>query len=262
MRNTTGRSPSRSVATVGTVLTMAAFAGCGAESTRAGQARAEFRTYCEKTLAIETYPEPEIDYDSLTSDQLKTENKTFAATLMPLAEQVRVASPAKIRSDVDVLADAVKQVSQTGDFDAAFDTPAVETASGRTHAFDLENCGWAKIDVSGKDYAFRGIPKKVEAGPVSFEFTNSGTEPHELVLYRVNDGVKESFKEILALPEEQGMSKMTPVGGTFAPPGEGDHAVANLTKGRYGVACFVPVGGGEDGPPHVTKGMHAEFEVT
>ncbi len=54
---------------------------------------------------------------------------------------------------------------------------------------------------------------------------------------------------------------MTPVGGTFAPPGEGEYAVVDLKKGRYGVACFVPVGGGDEGPPHASRGMHAEFEV-
>ena len=96
---------------------------------------------------------------------------------------------------------------------------------------------------------------------MSFEFTNDGKEPHELVLFRVNDGVKESVEQIVALPEEEGRAKVTPMGGTFAEPGKGEYTVANLKPGRYGFACFVPVGGGDDGPPHVTKGMHAEFQV-
>jgi len=241
---------------------MAALAGCGDDTVKAGEAKAEFRDYCAKSLAIEVYPEPDVDFDSLSPDQAKAQTKTFAATLVPLAEQVRGAAPAEIKTDIGVLVDATRQVSQTGDFETVFESPAVTQAEDRVHAFDLENCGWAKIDVSGKDYAFTGIPKKVEAGPVSFEFTNTGKEPHEFLLLRVNDGVKESVKDIVGLPEDQAGSKVTQVGGTFAPPGQGDYSVFNLEKGRYGVACYVPVGGGDEGPPHVTKGMHAEFEVT
>ncbi len=257
-----GRSSKRLMASVGLVLTMVGLAGCGEDSVKAGKANAQFADYCGKSFAIETYPEPDIDFQSLSPDQLKTETKAFAAKLLPLAEQVRAVSPAEIKNDINVLADAVRQVTQTGDFEAAFESPAANAASDRAHVFDLANCGWAKVDISGEDYKFVGVPKKFEAGPVSFEFTNKGKEPHELMLFRVNDGVKESVKEIVGLPQKEGQAKITRVGGTFAPPGEADYAVADLKKGRYGVACFVPVGGGDDGPPHASKGMHAEFTVT
>ena len=101
-------------------------------------------------------------------------------------------APAEIRKDIDLLVGATRQAAQTGDFEAAFETPTVDEAETRTHAFDLENCKWAKVDVSGKDYSFSGVPKKVKAGPVSFEFTNDGKEPHEFVLFKVNDGVREA----------------------------------------------------------------------
>jgi len=256
-----GRSPMRAVAFVGVVLTMAGLAGCGDDTVESAAPKAEFRDYCEKVFAIETYPEPDIDWESLSPDQQTAESKAFAAKLVPVAEQVRAVAPAEIKNDINLLADAVKQVQQTGDFEAAFETPAVNEASDRAHAFDLENCGWATVDVSGEDYRFVGIPESIEAGPVSFEFTNKGEEPHELVLFRVNDGVEESVEDIVGLPEEEGKAKVTPVGGTFAPPGESEYAVADLKKGRYGVACFVPVGGGDEGPPHASRGMHAEFEV-
>ena len=251
----------RAVAFVGVVLTMAGLAGCGEDTVESAAPKAEFRDYCEKVFAIETYPEPDIDYESLSPDQLTAENKAFAARLVPLAEEASATAPPEIKNDINVLTDAVKQVAQTGDFEAAFETPAANEASDRAHAFDLENCGWAKVDVSGEEYRFVGLPKEIEAGPVSFEFHNKGEEPHELVLFRVNDGVEESVEDIVGLPEEEGRAKVTPVGGTFAPPGEGDYAVVDLKKGRYGVACFVPVGGGEQGPPHTSRGMHAEFEV-
>jgi hypothetical protein len=247
---------------VAPALTLSLLAACGDDDTVAGgQPKSEFRAYCDKVLAIETYPEPDIDYDSLSPEQLTAAEKEFAAQLMPLAEEARAAAPAEVKRDIDILADAVKQVTQTGDFEAAFETPAVEEASDRAHEFDLKNCGWARVDVAAEDYKFIGVPAKFEEGPVSIEFTNKGKEPHELSVFRVNDGVTESVEQIVGLPEEEGRAKVTPVGGTFAPPGEDEHALLDLKKGRYGVACFVPVGGGEEGPPHVTQGMYAEFEV-
>jgi hypothetical protein len=35
----------------------------------------------------------------------------------------------------------------------------------------------------------------------------------------------------------------------------------DLEPGRYAAVCFIPIGGGEDGPPHFTGGMVAELEV-
>jgi len=37
--------------------------------------------------------------------------------------------------------------------------------------------------------------------------------------------------------------------------------VGNLPAGRYGLVCFVPVGGDGSNPPHYSKGMKAEFAV-
>lgn len=243
------------------VLALSVLAGCGDDTVAAGQPKSEVRDYCAKSLAIDTYPDPDLDFESLSPDQLAGEVRKYAAQIVPLAQQAQAAAPTEIRKDVDALVVATQEVARTGDFEGVFESPAVTEAENRAHTFDLENCKWAKVDVSGKDYSFSGVPKKIKAGPVSFEFTNDGKEPHELLLFRVNDGVTESVEQIVALPEEEGRAKVTEIGGTFSEPGKGDHSVFNLEPGRYGFACFVPVGGGEEGPPHVTRGMHAEFEV-
>ena len=255
------RSVRRAAAWLAPALALSVLAACGDDTVAAGEPKSEFRDYCAKSLAIENAPEPDIDFESLSPDQVAGETRRYATQLMALAKEVQAAAPAEIRKDIDVLAGALQQVTQTGDFEAAFKTPAVDAAQDRAHAFDLENCKWAKVDVSAKDYSFSGVPKKIKAGPASFEFTNDGKEPHELVLFRVNDGVKGSVKDILALPEGEGRDKVTQMAVAFAEPGKDDYAVVDLKPGRYGVACFVPVGGGEEGPPHVTRGMHAEFEV-
>ena len=260
------------------------------------QANAEFRQYCEKILAIETFPEPEIDFEALNPEQQREESKRFAAQLAPLAEEARAAAPEEIRGEINTLADAVKKVQETGDFESAFDNPETDRASDRAHEFDLENCGWGRVDVTAVNYEFRGIPETLNAGATSFELKNEGSEPHEIALFRINDDVSESAEELLELPEEEAMKRYTFAAATFADPGEEEYALAQLKEGRYMAVCFIPVGtepeeGGEEGspspgaatpaaatplspttspspggegqegPPHFTRGMLAEFEV-
>lgn len=262
MAGTSGFGSSRRAAGwLAPTVALSVLAGCGDDTVTAGQPNAEVRDYCAKSLAIDTYPDPDIDFEALTPDQLVDEVRKYAAQIVPLAQQAQAAAPTEIRTDVDALVTATQEVARTGDFEGVFEAPAVTEAENRVHAFDLANCKWAKVDVSAKDYSFSGVPEKIKAGPVSFEFTNDGKEPHELILLRVNDGVPESIEQIVALPEEEGEAKVNEMGGTFAEPGKGDHAVFDLKPGRDGFACFVPVGGGEQGEPHAARGMHAEFEV-
>jgi hypothetical protein len=104
--------------------------------------------------------------------------------------------------------------------------------------------------------------------------TNNGTEAHEMFVFRFNDDVDLSAAEVVALPEEEAMTKVTPIGGGFALPGATGYVVADLSEpGRYGMACFIPQGATPDklealesgaetgGAPHHTLGMAAEFEV-
>ncbi|MDQ3738852.1 MAG: hypothetical protein M3337_06760, partial [Actinomycetota bacterium] len=100
-------------------------------------------------------------------------------------------------------------------------------------------------------------------------------EVHEIILIRRNDDVTESFDELLALPEEEAMSKTTFAGAAFADPGEEGQAVVNLEAGEYIALCFIPEGttpevmaemetGGTEpqGQPHFMKGMQHEFTVS
>jgi hypothetical protein len=280
------------------------------QAVRPGQANPEFAQYCDKIFAIETFPEPEVDFEALTPAQQAEESKKFAAQLAPLAEEVRAIAPAQIRNDINLLADAVKRVQETGDFEAAFNTPEVNQASDRAHVFDLENCGWGRVDVTAVNYLFQNVPRTVVAGRTSFELINEGTEPHEFVLFRINDDVDEPIEELLE-NEEEAEDKVKFVTAAFADPGNEEYGVANLEAGRYAAVCFIPVGSvpegqgqqaspgatpspgsttttttstttttravspgptptgtaspggpGEEGPPHFTRGMVAEFTVS
>jgi hypothetical protein len=224
--------------------------------------------YCDAALAIETAGEPDIDFATATEDEIAEAAKTFAAeTMRPLADDVLAAAPAELEADLQVQSDALDEVAETGDF-SAFETPEVLAASEATHGYDLETCGWTSVAVDAADYSFAGLPDQMDAGVVSFELTNGGTEVHEMVLLRKNDGVTESFDELLALPEEEAMEKVTMVGlAGPVPPGEPAYAVVDLDAGEYMAVCFIPVGTlsfdgpPPEGPPHMMQGMVHQLTV-
>lgn len=130
-----------------------------------------------------------------------------------------------------------------------------------------DNCDVATLDVSAKEFEYDGIPDTLDTGYTLVNFDNVGNEAHEMFVFRTNDGVTESFEEIIALPEDEVFSKITPVNATFAMPGGGDVGSWNLTEpGAYTVVCFIPLGTTADtegdGPPHFTQGMVQQFTVT
>ena len=242
----------------------------GTETTAAeGDGEGDLETYCEKTAEIEATlgPGPDIDFESATPAELTAAAKDFAGGATDLAADIQEAAPSAVRADIDVLVGALSEVAETGDF-GAFEQPEVEEASTRAHAYDLESCGWQRVDVSAVDYEFKGIPSEPEAGTTSFEFSNDGTELHEMILIRKNDDTEETFDELLAMPEEEARTKTSSVGAAFAEPGEeGVYVVADLTPGEYIAICFIPVGTADaetevDGPPHFTQGMKTEFRVS
>jgi hypothetical protein len=153
---------------------------------------------------LETAGEPDIDFETMTPDQQAEAVKTFAAgTLRPRVDDLVPRVPDELQQHFTALDDAVTQLEATGDT-AAFSTPEVAAAADAAHAYDLESCGWSREGVTTTEYAFDGIADTLDAGVTSFDLTNNGTEVHELVLLRKNDGVTETAEEILALPQAEG----------------------------------------------------------
>jgi hypothetical protein len=116
--------------------------------------------------------------------------------------------------------------------------------------------------VTGVDYAFEGLTATMPTGLTAVTFTNGGEEAHEMVVFAKAEGTEETFDELLQLPEEEVGDKVVPVGG-IPPiePGSEETALLDLEAGEYMAICFLPVGGGEEGPPHFLEGMKAEFTV-
>ncbi len=120
------------------------------------------------------------------------------------------------------------------------------------------------IPVTLKDMKFLGLPKQLAAGPVSFQFTNSGPSAHEMALARLDPGKTQT--DVINLFKAPGGPSGPPawahlVGGldSISP-----HQVAtlqvNLTPGYYMVLCLMP-DVHKQGMPHASEGMIAHIIV-
>ena len=197
---------------------------------------------------------------------------------MPWVEEVTASlegleadAPSEISTAVGSMADAllepVANLDEEGFF-AAMESESFAENAAVVDEYIGNECGFESVEVSAVDYAFDADLESLEPGRVAFDFTNDGTELHEMALIRVNDDTTESIEELLELPEEEAETKTTFIGVSFAPPGDGDTLYADLDPGRYVMICFIPTGSTSmeeaetaEGPPHFTNGMLREFTI-
>jgi hypothetical protein len=187
--------------------------------------------------------------------------------LDPLFDDLEANAPEEIADDVAFSTATAREVLETGDF-SKFETPEMGAALANADGYHFEHCeADEKLEVTAVDYAFTGMPTELEAGSTVFLAMTNGTthgEAHEMGIARKKDGETMSWDELLALPEDEADAHLEFAGGTFA-EGEGDTGyvfLRDLEPGDYLAACFIPVGGGEDGAPHFTEGMLHEFTVS
>jgi uncharacterized cupredoxin-like copper-binding protein len=224
--------------------------------TTASAAEADPAAYCDALLEFNgKVMQTEIDEDS-SADDVKAAGEELAPLFQTMADN----APASVADDVADLNDRAIQPLLEGEGEAfnADDTFEAYTAVVDRSA---DECDLEPLAVTAVDYAFQGVPASIPAGTYAMELTNSGSEEHEMILFRKKPGVTQSIEEIVNLPEDQSDSLVEFGGAAFAPPGESGSTLAELEPGEYGMACFIPVGGAEDGPPHFTRGMLAEFTV-
>jgi hypothetical protein len=144
-------------------------------------------------------------------------------------------------------------------------------ASVEVGGYLSDSCDFETLDVTATNYQFDGFSETVPAGTTVLNFTNDGTEFHEVILVQIAEGEERSLEELMALPEEESDALVTEKGFVFSPPGAQTYTTADLDPGRYVAICFVPVGAtpealasgaalnDEDG--HFMHGMVTEFEV-
>lgn len=222
--------------------------------------KAQLRDYCAKVLRVETFPFPAVGQQS-EAERAATFS-AYALQLRGLVEDAAEAAPEKTRADLTTVAGALDDVAEAEGDLTKRGTPAVRAAANRAHAFDVANCGWSRVDTAGVEYAFEGFPATVPSGVVSFELAGKGAEPHVLELYRINDDVTASGREIFegGVPSDEDLAKVADIGSAFAQPGENGYVVRDLEPGRYVAACLISLGG-EPLTTHATRGMLAEFSV-
>ena len=277
MHRTTGTPALRRWLVGGASLVLAAtMAGCSSDddSGDAGDASAsasapaenDAATFCEAAVDAEAAVTsgPPIDFETATPEEIQAALEEFSAQVEPQLAAAEESAPEEIAADVTTLTGQIRQVLETGD-DSLFEQPAYTDADNAIDEYMLAECGFEQIEATGVDYAYEGIPDTVPAGVVAITFSNTGKELHEIGLARVNDDVTTPLEELLALPEEEILSKIEFKGAAFAAPNESDTTFMRLEAGRYGAACFIPQGTTHEtdgsGPPHFALGMFAEFTV-
>lgn len=150
-----------------------------------------------------------------------------------------------------------------------FDTEQFGEAFAEVGAVANEECADEVLDVTTVEYEFQGVPEELSPGLYGVNLQNEGDEFHEMVVFRKNEDVTESFDEIFADgPEAIDESALTEIGGAFAPPGGGSGGLFDMDEpGDYIAVCFVPVGTTdvssvpEEAQPHYAQGMQVQFTV-
>jgi len=188
----------------------------------------------------------------------------YAARLEPPLTAMEQSVPPALQQDIATIARQARYAVATND-EAPLNTPEYDTAASRLRAFMITECRFEQVRVTAVEYRFEGIPPALPAGTVAFTMSNQGAEPHELDVYRINEGVPQPFPELALLPDDRREIVLTSVGEISANPGGADTEFMTLIPGRYGVACPVPQGttttADGTGPPHAALGMVAEFTV-
>jgi hypothetical protein len=89
-------------------------------------------------------------------------------------------------------------------------------------------------------------------------FRNEGTDPHEVVLLRLDDG--KTLADAAAYQSDPTMEQPFTFAGGVSSVAPGTTAVAtlDLEPGDYLATCFVPA---EDGTPHIDLGMLTTFTI-
>lgn len=142
-------------------------------------------------------------------------------------------------------------------------------AQGMVHAFTVTpNANPAPapeahltLAMTEYDYAFSSPPT---AGTHLIRVDNNGTQPHEVVLARLDEGrtAQDMVNFILGMEGNAaaGPPPGMPIGGTTnAMPGVSNWISVTLEPGEYAIVCVFPDSG--DGRPHMLHGMARQFTV-
>jgi hypothetical protein len=127
----------------------------------------------------------------------------------------------------------------------------------------------ADVDVQLQEYAFVGLDQSIPAGPHLWKFTNTGTQPHIMILFRGPAGI--TMNQVMTLlqsenatppadfPYQESDFDFNQPGLGAISPGQTSWLALDLAPGTYFALCFVP--DRETGTPHALMGMVQVFTV-
>jgi hypothetical protein len=190
-----------------------------------------------------------------------------ATAMRPVADMMAATKTREISTAADTMIALLRQAVSTNDR-KLLENEAYAAADAPLDAYGLQNCAYKSISTSAIDYEFDNLVSTAQAGKTTITLKNEGKEFHEIVLLRINDGVTDSVDAIMALPEEQLFSRVTPAFVTVVPPGMSGTGFTDLKAGKYIVLCFIPKGAepgkepAHDAKPHFLEGMLEELTVT
>lgn len=128
----------------------------------------------------------------------------------------------------------------------------------------------ADVDVQLQEYSFIGLENPIPAGPHLWKFTNTGSQPHIMILFRGPAGITmNQLMTLLQLEEDATPPPDFPYQESdfdFNQPGLGalssgqtSWLALDLEPGTYIALCFVP--DEQTGAPHALMGMVQVFTV-
>jgi hypothetical protein len=229
----------------------------------ADAADADVAAFCDAAVAV--------DAANLGLDAGETTPDDLEAALTTAQDE----APAEISTAVGVMAtEARALLAEPPAEDGPPPIPSNEffAASVDVGGYLSDNCDFETLEIGATNYRFSGIPESVPAGTTVLNFSNAGTEFHEVALMKVADGEERPLEELMALSDDEVEPLVTEKAFVLTPPGVSSYVTAELEPGRYVALCFVPVGATpealqsgaalneEDG--HFMHGMVTEFTVS
>jgi hypothetical protein len=127
----------------------------------------------------------------------------------------------------------------------------------------------ADVDVQLQEYSFVGLENPIPAGPHLWKFTNTGKQPHIMILFQGPAGI--TMNQVMTLlqsedatppadvPYQESDFNFSQPGLGVLSPGQTSWLALDLAPGTYIALCFVP--DEETGAPHAVMGMVQVFTV-
>lgn len=129
-----------------------------------------------------------------------------------------------------------------------------EVAGTQSAAAELK----ADRTVTLKDFMF-DLPQQIKGGLQTWKIVNAGPQPHEIIMFRINDG--KTLDDVMKWAETMaGAPPFTMIGGMQGlTPGQTGWLTMDLKPGSYVASCDIP--DPASGKPHSELGMLMPFTV-